>query len=138
MSQMWIYTATRLLTSYPWLEQGVEQGCLFHLLRAAAPGDPCLCTEGIGQRSHIPTIPPISATRAMLLPVTDVLALSPGPLLRAEEAPHLPLSPGPGLPEDFSQQIQMFTRLQKRRRLFLAGTALRQEEPLGIFVLSLL
>ncbi|XP_063204084.1 prokineticin-2 isoform X1 [Chroicocephalus ridibundus] len=45
-------------------------------------------------------------------------------LLRAADAPHLPLSPRPGLHTDFSRQIQMFTRLQKRRCLFLAGAIL--------------
>lgn len=61
----------------------------------------------------------------MVLPVSDVLALSPGALLREEDAPHLPVPPGPVLPPDSPQQVQVLTRLQKRRRLLLAGTVLR-------------
>ncbi|XP_040449053.1 prokineticin-2 isoform X1 [Falco naumanni] len=60
------------------------------------------------------------------------------PLLRAADAPHLPVPPWPGLCTDFSQQIQMFTGLQKRRCLFLAGAILHEEEPLDVFFFLLL
>lgn len=53
----------------------------------------------------------------------------PGALPRAADAPHLPLPPQPVLHTGITQQVQVFARLQERRRLLLAGAARCEEEP---------
>lgn len=62
---------------------------------------------------------------------------SPGALPGAEDAPHLPLPPQPGMRTDFSQQVQVFAGLQERGRLLLAGAAQREEGPLDVFLFLL-
>ncbi|OXB81544.1 UNVERIFIED_CONTAM: hypothetical protein H355_008392 [Colinus virginianus] len=63
--------------------------------------------------------------RALLTPPF----LIPGALPGAADAPHLPLPPQPGLHTGIPQQVQVFARLQERRRLLLAGAAGHEEEP---------